>query len=485
MDMLRRKVGEFYLVSRIGTGGMSHVYLGLNPRTREKRAVKVLVKRGTENPASYVRFLREIDVIRALSHPHIVKVLDSGVLDDCYYYMMEYMAGGSLAARIAKEKVPLPEAVDIFKQVCEAMAHAHDRGVIHRDLKPANILIDSDGSVQVSDFGIAKVLASDAPALTRSNEVIGTLAYLAPEQRFSARKVDRRADIYALGAMLYEMVMGFPPLGNFPWPRETQPAFPPRLQAMIAKCLAIDPEERYQNAGLLLFALDGFGRTLNHSRSGAGSTARPAAKLEAEAKRVLEANTDRIEGWLRTLRLGTTSERLTMVREMVDKMEPREAKAILKLFEGEDDRVRWGLIRVLGELRVAAATRMILDELRKPYHREVAIEALGKIGSEEAFPAIRRFMMENPESANLALLPLARTGKLKALRDLRHYLVDRLAVVRQSAARAIATIESQECLQILREHLSVESDDRVRKAVQQSIRSLESTLMDRVSTRMS
>lgn len=481
MDMLRKKVGDFYLVSHIGTGGMSQVYLGLNPRTREKRAVKVLMKRATENPAAYARFLREVDIIRGLNHPHIVKVLDSGALDHCYYYMMEYMTGGNLATRLAKGRIPLSEAVNIFEQACDAMAHAHDRGVIHRDLKPANILIDSKGSVHVSDFGIAKTLAGSVPALTGSNEIIGTIAYLAPEQRFSAKKVDRRADVYALGALLYEMVMGFPPLGKFPWPRDTQPTFPPRLQAMIAKCLANDPEERYQHAGLLFFEADSFSRALISSGPDSSTAAGPAVKLEAEAKRVLEANSDRIEGWLRTLRLGTTSERLSMVREMVDKMEPCEAKAILKLFEGEDNRVRWGLIRVLGELRVSGATRMILDELKKPYHREVAIEALGKIGSEEAFPAIRQFLMENPESASLALLPLARTGKLRALKDLRHYLVDRLGVVRQSAVRAIAAIESQECLQVLKQHLSVEADDRVRKAVQQSIRSLEATLAEKAT----
>ncbi len=479
MDMLRRKIGGVYLVSHIGAGGMSNVYLGVNPKTREKWAVKVLVKRATENPAAYARFLREVDIIRGLNHPHIVKVLDSGALDDCYFYTMEYMSGGNLAERMAKGKIPLSETVNIFAQVCDAMAHAHDRGVIHRDLKPANILIDSQGSVQVSDFGIAKALTGGVPTLTASSEIIGTIAYLAPEQRLSAKKVDRRADVYGLGALLYEMVMGFPPLGKFPWPRETQPSFSPRLQAMIAKCLATDPEDRYQHAGLLLFEVDSYRKTLGPCGSHTEPQEGPALRLETEAKRVLEANSDRIESWLRTLRLGTTRERLSTVREMIEKMEPCEAKAVLKLFEGEDDRVRWGLIRVLGELRVPGATRIILNELKRPYHREVAIEALGKIGSEEAFPAIRRFLAENPESANLVLLPLARTGKLKALRDLRHYLADRLAVVRQSAVRAIAAIESQECLQILREHMSVEPDDRVRKAVQQSMQSLETTLMQK------
>ena len=153
-----------------------------------------------------------------------------------------------------------------------------------------------------------------------------------------------------------------------------------------------------------------------------------------------------------------------------------EAHAILKLYEGEDDRVRWGLIRVMGELRIKAAVPLILRELKNPFHKECAIEALGNIGSEEAFGPIREFLSKNPESANIALMPLARTGKQRALKHLQRYLSAELAVVRQAAIRAIASIENPECLGILKAHASAERDHRVRSILQQSVRSLESAL---------
>jgi serine/threonine protein kinase len=478
MQMLHRRIGEYYLVSQIGAGGMSQVYLGQNPRNQEQRAVKILAKRGTMLPTAYARFLREVDIIRGFSHPRIVKVLESGALEDCYYYMMEYFAGGSLAQRISHARFSPAAAVDIFVQICEAMTHAHDRGIIHRDLKPANVLLDSAGDAYVSDFGIAKVLNRGAEALTRSDEIIGTIAYLAPEQRHSAKRVDRRADVYALGAILYEMIMGFPPLGKFPWPGETRASFPAELQAILEKCLAILPDDRFAHAGFLLLDLKKLRNTDEHLA--ASSLPEAGAKEERMLFNVkaggCHGESDHIEVWLGTLRLGTTRERLAVVREMVNKMDAREASAILKMYQGEGDRVRWGLIRALGQLRVKAAVPLILQELKSPFHRECAIEALGNIGSEEAFDPIREFLSKNPESASIALLPLARTGKRRAMKHLQRYLSVDLAVVRQAAIRAIASIECPECLGILKTHASVERDDKVRSFLQQSLKSLEAAL---------
>ena len=121
------------------------------------------------------------------------------------------------------------------------MAYAHESGVTHRDLKPSNILFNTKGEPVVSDFGIAKVLNFEKMSLLPAGELMGTIAYLAPEQRFSSKKVNRRADVYALGAILYEMLMGFPPLGNFPKPAEVNPDFPESLQSVLMKCLAPNP----------------------------------------------------------------------------------------------------------------------------------------------------------------------------------------------------------------------------------------------------
>jgi len=167
---------------------------------------------------------------------------------------------------------------------------------------------------------------------------------------------------------------------------------------------------------------------------------------------------------------------------MVEKLTPAEAKTVLKLYTEEGDRVRWGLIRVLGELRIEAATPLILGDLSSPFHAECAIEALGKIGSHEAYDSIREFVVGHPESAMIALIPMARTGKQQAMGNLQPYLEHEMAVMRQAAVRAVASIESLESLQVLKEHLPMERDEKVRSVLFQAIHSLQGVLLPAVTT---
>ncbi len=473
MSMLRKKIGQFYLVEQLGSGGMSEVFLGINPRTREKRAFKVLGKRASLITSAYARFLREVELIRSLSHPGIIKVLDNGVLEDCYYYAMEFMPGGNLNRCLERGKIPVDRTIELFLPICDAMAYAHEQAIIHRDLKPSNILLTAAGEPVVSDFGIARILDLGKTPLTQSGEILGTIAYLAPEQRFSSKKVNRRTDVYALGAILYEMLMGFPPLGKFPWPREVQENFPQSLHSILEKCLSIDPDARFEHAGFLQSELLSCPEFRAHKKFEAYANASVKGSPAAEDAELPPTKTDRIEAWFRILRTGTTRERLAVVREMVEKITPAEAKAVLKLYSEEGDRVRWGLIRVLGELKIAAATSLILSDLRSPFHTECAIEALGKIGSDEAYNSIREYVVEHPESAIIALLPMARTGKQRAIKYLRTYLTHEMAVLRQSAVQALASIANIESLQALKEHLCVERDEKVRAGLFQAIHSLQ------------
>jgi hypothetical protein len=477
MSMLRKKIGDFYLVKHIGAGGMSEVFLGLNPRTREKRAFKILGKSATLWPGAYARFLREVDIIRSLSHPGIIQIFDNGVLDDCYFYSMEYMPGGNLTRLLQRGKPSFESTEQVFFQICEAMAYAHGNGIIHRDLKPANILLRTDGKPVVSDFGIAKILDGEHPPLTVSGEILGTIAYLAPEQRFNTKRVNQRADIYALGALFYEMLMGFPPLGKFPRPREINPDFPEDLQSILEKCLAIKPEDRFENAGLLEIELEKCLNIVPRKKREAGGEATAKMLLSLEQNPSISEKSDRIESWFRVLRTGTTRERLAVVREMVDKLAPGEAKAILKLYPQEGDRVRWGLIKVLGELKIQAATPLILTDLKSPFHTECAIEALGKIGLAESYNALLAYVIEHPESALIAMIPLANTGKKRAVKFLRQFLSNEMSVLRQTAVRALASVGSEECLQALKDRLCIECDEKVRLSITQAVHSLESSLL--------
>jgi len=150
---------------------MSEVYLGYHPGTGERRAVKILQKRAGSAAKTYARFLREVEIMQKLDHPNIVRVIEAGTLEDCYYYMMEYLAGGSLAQKHGRSGVAANGGVYLlFEKVLQAMAYAHEKGIIHRDLKPANILLRASAEPAISDFGIAKILDADV-SLTRSTEV--------------------------------------------------------------------------------------------------------------------------------------------------------------------------------------------------------------------------------------------------------------------------------------------------------------------------
>jgi hypothetical protein len=475
-EILRKKIGSFYLTEKIGTGGMSEVYLGIDLRTRKKRAFKIMGKRVTKFPSDYTRFLREVDIIRGLSHPGIIKIFDHGVLEDCYYYSMEHMPGGNLTQSLGRKKFDVNSAAGLIQRICAAMAYAHNKGIIHRDLKPSNILLNISADPVVSDFGIAKSITIERTSLTQSGEILGTIAYLAPEQRFDTKRVDQRADVYALGVMLYEMLMGFPPLGKFPWPAEVLPEFPGSLQSILETCLAVKPENRFSNAGFLLSELEkckDFKKV--NIRDASGYDDMGAASIETEDLR--PEKTDRIELWLKIMRSGTTRERLAAVREMVDTIESSEIKAVLKLYSGENDRVRWGLIRMLGELKIPAATPLILNDIRNPFHAECAIEALGKIGSHEAFKDILEYIKAHPESALVALVPLAQTGRELAIPHICRYLNHEMAILRQASVRALSSIRSMASLQVLKDHTNVEHDEKVRSSLIQAVYSMESSLL--------
>jgi hypothetical protein len=483
MSLLRTKIDGFYLMERIGGAGMSEVYLGIQPKTFERRSFKILGKCSFAGPSVYACFTREIDTIRALSHPNIVPILGHGALEDRYYYSMEHVPGGNLGRRIEHGSIPVDAALPLFLPVCAAIAYAHDCGVMHRDLKPSNILFNKRGEPVVSDFGIARVLNFEKASSALSGEILGTIAYLAPEQRFGEKKVNRAADVYALGAILYEMLMGFPALGIFPKPAEVLPGFDQALQDFLAKCLATNPEERFEHAGQMQLELE---KCCNPTLFGTGTlnpvvAPAPTAFAIGELVKMPPAKADRIESWLNVLRTGTTRERLTVVREMAEKISPSEAKTIVKLYPEEGDRVRWGLIRVLGELKIEAATPLILNDLRNSFHCECAIEALGKIGSEEAYVAIRDYITGHPEDAIIGLLPLARTGKQKAIKLILNYLGHDKASLRRAAVQALGSIRSTESLQALKERLCVESDERVKSALFQTVHSLQAILLPDVT----
>ncbi|HSG82830.1 MAG TPA: serine/threonine-protein kinase, partial [Gemmatimonadota bacterium] len=260
LDRIGDAMADRYAVEReIGSGGMASVYLAADLKYGRQVAVKVLRPELAAAVGSD-RFLREIQVTAGLNHPHILPLLDSGEAGSFLYYVMPYVAGGSLRRRLNRDcQLPLDVVLRITQQVASALDHAHRYGVIHRDVKPENILF-SEAIAVVADFGIAKAVGAAGPeALTRTGVPLGTPGYMSPEQAAGAASFDARTDVYGLAAVVYEMLIGEKPgmwpteealrLGRFvdatPEHRERLDNLPGRVEQVLVRGLAVRPVDRF------------------------------------------------------------------------------------------------------------------------------------------------------------------------------------------------------------------------------------------------
>ena len=271
-ERLQQAVGATYRVEReLGGGGMSRVFLAEETRLGRKVVIKILPPEMAAG-VSAERFEREIQVAARLQHPHIVPLLTAGADGDLLYYVMPFIAGESLRAKLAREgELPIPEALRILREVLDALQYAHGEGVVHRDIKPDNVLLSGHHAV-VTDFGVAKAVSASTgeASLTSVGIALGTPAYMAPEQAAAEPSVDHRADVYAVGALAYEMLSGRPPftattlqgllaaqITRAPEPltqhRSTVPA---ALNELVMRCLHKKPADRWQHAEEILPHLD-------------------------------------------------------------------------------------------------------------------------------------------------------------------------------------------------------------------------------------
>jgi hypothetical protein len=270
-----RSLGRYKLKKRIGAGGMGEVWVAYHDGLKRDVAVKILRDEGApeESAQAVARFEREVRATAELTHPNTVRVYDYGVTDDgLCYYVMELLHGENLAS-LAAHDAPLPpaRAIHLVAQAARALAEAHTRGIVHRDVKPENLVVTNAGGerdfVKVLDFGIAKLTAGrdEATAITRAGSVVGTPKWLAPEA-FAGKPAEAPADVFALGAVLYLLLKGVPPIPGETLaeiaaaharktPAPLPESVPTDLAAVVERCLRKAPEERFPNAGALAEAL--------------------------------------------------------------------------------------------------------------------------------------------------------------------------------------------------------------------------------------
>ncbi|MBI4618074.1 MAG: serine/threonine protein kinase [Planctomycetes bacterium] len=260
---LPREIGPYQVTEELARGGMGIIYAGRDPRSGEQVAIKVLKDGESAKDADLRRFHHEIEGASRLAHPNIVAVRHSGVHQGTPYYIMDFIQGRTLRQRLRSRDIGVTEAIRLLAQAARAVDYAHSQGVIHRDLKPSNLLVDLSGNCLVADFGLAKFRFLTNRTLTRAGDTIGTPYYMPPEQ-VSAKpgEIDHRADVYSLGAILYQVLAGEPPFtGQRTYeilekvkyeepvpPSRRRPDVSPDLEAIALLALEKEPKKRYDTA---------------------------------------------------------------------------------------------------------------------------------------------------------------------------------------------------------------------------------------------
>jgi len=246
----RMSLGGYEIIEELGRGGMSVVYKARQSSLNRTVALKVLPRRLADEPEFVNRFEREATSIAALNHPNIIQIYDKGQDHKVYFFVMEFVDGHDLSRDLSFGPLPLTKTLSISRQICQALAYAHSRGIVHRDIKPQNILIDSNGFAKIADFGIAQLSSPESvgTALTQQGSAIGTFDYMAPEQKIDASRVDKRADLYAFGVVLYQMLTGQLPHPSHPVPSQRNPRTPKAMDQIVSKLLQENVELRYPSA---------------------------------------------------------------------------------------------------------------------------------------------------------------------------------------------------------------------------------------------
>lgn len=297
-DLTGKEIGQFRIVGPLGEGGMAAVYQAFQPGTERYVALKILPSHYSDDPTFRERFQLEAKTIAKFQHPHILPVFDYGEEDGYAYLAMPLVKGGVLTDLIRKGPLAMGQVRAITSQIADALDYAHGYGVIHRDVKPGNILIGERGNALLTDFGISKIVG-ESVNITGTGQVIGTPAYMSPEQ-IRGEPLDGRTDIYSLGIVLYEMVTGRTPfraetppalfvkhlLDPLPPPSSLKADIPQPVEKVILKSLAKDPDERYNSAAEMAEAIQRAVDFDPSATSAAAAAAVPDIPLSAEEVRL-------------------------------------------------------------------------------------------------------------------------------------------------------------------------------------------------------
>lgn len=467
MSLLRppAQIGSVRLREPLGEGGMALVFRGEDRfRPEVQSAVKLLRPEVHADEMLVRRFLREGEVLTRLSHPHLVEVYAYGRSGAWPYLVMELLPGGSVKAcrgeapaRLVRRLVP----------VCAALQIAHAAGVVHRDLKPSNLLFAADGRLKVTDFGVCFWEGAEGRTrATRSQMVVGTLGYMAPEQHGDPRRVDGRCDVYALGAILYEFTTGQAYAQVQLPPAAARPGFPPRLAGLILRCLQPDPAKRTPDMATLGQELSDWLESAE--AAGWGEEPLPGYRLEdretatVAAPRREEAPEIRLAPYLDALGTGPVGVRRAAAEGLRAAVRPGDGPWLLAALAAAPEGARFALALALGEAGEAEALPALLALLPDPFAQREAAEAAAalalRVGKEgEALTALREPGLGAPwrwvpraalgdaewvEALRIAWPGLAAPSRRQALEAARRLPADLRAAVKAFTSGASGTLRT-------------------------------------------
>ena len=375
---LPQKIGSVRVMERLGEGGMAFVHRAEDLfRPDRQLAVKFLRPEAAADPEIVKRFLREGEVLKKMRHPNLVEVLDFGRAGLTPYLLMELLSGGSVKecrgeppAKLLRRMLP----------VLEALAYAHENGVIHRDLKPSNLLFAADGRLKVTDFGVCLWEGGEGTRVTRSQMVVGTIGFMAPEQHGDPRKVDGRCDVYAMGAILYEFCTGQPYSQVQLPPAAVRPGFPPGLAGILMQALAPDPARRTPSMTTLRGQLAAW---LERAEAATwGEEPLPGFRVENQeaptqtAIKTKDRQADeRLGPYLDALQTGGVGSRRAAAEGLRTSARPEDESYLLTALQDCPEGARFALVATLGEVGSASCLPVLLGLLADPFARAEAAEA--------------------------------------------------------------------------------------------------------------
>jgi eukaryotic-like serine/threonine-protein kinase len=299
--LVGQHVGPILIEKELGSGAMGAVYRGVNTKTGQKVAVKVISPGLTTSQSAVARFDREAKILKQLNHQNIVRFFGTGTIQGQRCYAMEYIEGESLDHVMARRgRMTWEEVVDLGQQLCAGLQHAHERGVVHRDLKPSNLMVCHDGTLKLTDFGIAKL--EDATQLTEANCTVGTAAYMSPEQCRGERNIDYKSDLYSLGVLFYELITGRKPFkaesamemfvqhvqGKFERPSRIILDVPVWLDTLVCQMMEKKPAQRPQNAAMVANVLGSIQEKIEAQQSAGVAAVRGRKKDRPKGKRSID-----------------------------------------------------------------------------------------------------------------------------------------------------------------------------------------------------